>query len=157
MEIELTYGHHAEIDFSDQWKIHGYVWRASIHNHIIYAVTSIGGSTVAMHSLIKPPPDGFIIDHRDSNGLNNRWNNLRHVTYKQNAQHRNSKQWSENASGYRGVMLLYSGNYQARIRHDGKIVSLGAYPSAEEAARVYDEAAKKWHGEYAILNFGDLK
>jgi hypothetical protein len=62
-------------------------------------------------------------------------------------------QQSEYASGYRGVTLLYSGRYQARIRHEGKNHGLGTFDTAEEAAHAYDDAAKEWHGEFAILNF----
>jgi len=30
---------------------------------------------------------------------------------------------------------------------------LGTHDTAEEAAKVWDEAAKRLHGEYAVLNF----
>jgi len=45
--------------------------------------------------------------------------------------------------------------YSAWIISNGKKHNLGAYYDAVSAAKAYDEAAKKYHGEYAHLNFKD--
>jgi len=34
-------------------------------------------------------------------------------------------------------------------------IFLGCFLSENEAAKVYDTAAKRYFGEYALLNFGD--
>jgi len=39
----------------------------------------------------------------------------------------------------------------------GKRIRLGRFDNEEEAARAYDEAAKKYHKEFARLNFPDIK
>ena len=41
----------------------------------------------------------------------------------------------------------------SRIDIDNKTVLLGYYPTAEAAARAYDDAAIKYHGAFANLNF----
>lgn len=43
----------------------------------------------------------------------------------------------------------------AKIRTPIKRLHLGAFVSPEAAARAYDAAARKYHGEFAYLNFPD--
>jgi len=43
--------------------------------------------------------------------------------------------------------------FRAQIRHENQIIYLGAYSTAEEAARVYDKKARKLKGSSAKLNF----
>lgn len=45
------------------------------------------------------------------------------------------------------------GRYRAQIYLDYKQIWLGEFSSKEAAARAYDEAAIKFHGEFARLNF----
>jgi hypothetical protein len=59
-----------------------------------------------------------------------------------------------NKSGYKGISRSSTTNkWVAGIRFNGKRKHLGTFGSAEEAARVYDKAAKLLHGEFACLNF----
>lgn len=55
-------------------------------------------------------------------------------------------------AGYRGVEKNRN-RYRARIHHDNKIIRLGSYDTAEEAARAYDRAAIEARGRFARLNF----
>lgn len=61
---------------------------------------------------------------------------------------------SNNTSGLRGVSFLAKINkFVAKIASNGKSYHIGSFQTKEEAARAYDEAAKKYHGEKAKLNF----
>lgn len=71
-----------------------------------YFETSIDGVGYICHRIIweifnGPIPDGLIIDHIDGNPQNNKIDNLRLVTHKQNA--RNSRKRSHNKTGFTGV------------------------------------------------------
>jgi hypothetical protein len=47
---------------------------------------------------------------------------------------------------YKGVQI------RALISDNGKLIYLGTYATAEEAARAYDEACVRLHGDAAVTN-----
>ena len=99
-----------------------------------------------------------MIDHKDSNKLNNQKDNLRICTYAQN-QYNQKKTRIGTSSKYKGVGLWKRDNkWQAYIGFQdaaGKKtkVHLGFFFDEEEAAIMYDEAAREYFGEFAALNF----
>ena len=58
-------------------------------------------------------------------------------------------------SKYIGVSWHIRRNqWRANIRDEnGKIKSLGGYNNEVDAAKAYDKACLKYHGEFAVLNF----
>jgi hypothetical protein len=94
------------------------------------------------------------IDHINGNGLDNRRENIRVCTLAEN--NRNRRSYKNNRIGFKGVSETVQGKrWNARITNNGNVLSLGSHSSPEEAARAYDTAAKKLHGEFANLNFKD--
>lgn len=88
------------------------------------------------------------IDHINGNPSDNRWENLREATRKQNM--KNLSRPITNKSGYKGVSWHAIGKkWQAHIKADGVNHYLGLFKTAEEAHKAYCEAADKFHKAYA--------
>lgn len=120
---------------------------------------------IYMHRLLMNCPEGMIVDHIDGNKLNNRKSNLRICTTRQNSQNRRSDKTS--GSKYLGVgkcKATYKGKtfyyFRSSIKSENKnihIFNIKATPCGEILAAIkYDEAAEKYFGEYANLNFKPL-
>lgn len=93
------------------------------------------------------------VEHKDINRANNAWSNLRLATQTNN--NANHPKRSDNTSGFKGVGTTKAGRSFAQIRFKGQHYYLGAYDTAEEAARVYDAKLIEFHGEFARTNFGE--
>lgn len=120
-----------------------------------YAVTSIKingvWKTISMHRFILNASRSVVVDHIDFNGLNNQELNIRTCTISQNTI-RNSI-IHKRKSLYRGVTFTRWNKPIARITVNSKKINLGTFINEETAAKAYDIAAKKYHGEFAMLNF----
>jgi hypothetical protein len=89
-----------------------------------------------------------IIDHRDTDRANNRWDNLRRATKSTNAANRVRPR--NNSSGFKGVGLdRKSGRWRAQICKDGRTRVLGTFPTPQAAHAAYVAAARRLFGEFA--------
>jgi hypothetical protein len=68
----------------------------------------------------------------------------------------NRKKKKNTSSQFIGAFFNKSHRYWgAQIKVNGKTLWLGSFDNEIDAARAYDAAAKKYHGEFARLNFSE--
>jgi hypothetical protein len=91
-----------------------------------------------------------LVDHKDRNRQNDRWENLRGATRFENAH--NSAMQSNNKSGFKGVDYRKErGKWRAMICVNRRPIHLGFFSSPEEAHAAYCAAAEKYHRDFACL------
>lgn len=92
------------------------------------------------------PNRGMVIDHKDRNPFNNAFHNLRLCTQQENTWNQGLK--SKNKTGVKGVSLLPSGRYHARIRTAEGLKLIGNFRTLTEAETAVRQAREKYHGEF---------
>lgn len=120
-----------------------------------YEVVSIQSGSVKkqykVHSLVASAFLGFeigsslVIDHINSNPIDNRPSNLRIVTVRQNL----SKERTLKSGLPTGVTLI-KGKYVARIRLGKTIKSLGSYVTPQEASTAYQKFVETYIKDTSI-------
>ena len=159
-KIYLGDGESAILDLQDYFRLRGFKWFLSGNKTNLYASRTykIGHKKVtikSMHRDITNVPKDLVVDHINGNGLDNRRENLRLATHAQNMYNR-PKIKSKTSSPFIGV---YFDNripkWTAKIRFQGKRIYLGSFKSEIDAAKAYDAAALKYHGQFAKLNFSE--
>lgn len=106
---------------------------------------------ILMHREILNVPIGMITDHINGNKVDNRKSNLRKCNFHENA--RNYPTPKNNTSGFKGVVWnKRDKKWFARITVFRKKIYLGYFDCKIKAARAYNEAAIKYHKEFAKLN-----
>jgi len=161
VHISMTRGLEALIDFDDFERVRLYTWvprfshtRKSDGVSVYYAEAVVPNETgtekIFLHNLVMPPTDGMRVDHRDRDGLNCRKGNLRFGTESQNSANKSSVRTIRK---YRGVVKdNTSKNWIAKIMVNGKYICKCGLPTAEAAARAYNDLALSHFGEFAMLN-----
>jgi len=148
------------LDWQDYYRFGRFKWEINGNDNKFYAVRNImaGSSrttTVRLHRLIMDCPKGLVVDHINGDSLDNRRANLRLATQAQNLYNRKKKK--NTSSQFIGVSFNKSHRYWgSQIKVNGKALWLGSFDNEIAAAKAHDEAAIKYHGEFARLNFPEV-
>lgn len=123
---------------------------SSGYRHV--SLSSVGAEHFLVHRVVwamaKGVWPGKALDHANGIRDDNRIANLREATITQNNYNRKIQRNSK--SGFKGVYRRKdTGRYQACIRVNNIPIVLGYFATAEEANVVYQNAALKYHGEFA--------
>jgi len=116
------------------------------------------GRQVLVHRIIwehvnGPIPEHLVIDHINGVRTDNRIENLRLVTRKQNQENQQRAMVNNQSSGVRGVHWHPRGkSWQVSIGHEGQQYYIGQFKSIEDAQRAYAGAAALFHthNPYAV-------
>lgn len=143
------------VDDEDFDKVNEIKWQAKKHGQTVYArgLVVVNGikKSVYMHRYLLSVYDKTIeVDHMDNNGLNNQKINLRQCTHLLNGKNRSVN--INKKTKYKGVTLQRPGTFQVRITLNKKQIQLGYFKNELDAAKAYNNAAIKYHGEFAKLN-----
>ena len=137
------------IDAEDYCRVIKHKWRKIKSGYIVSNITL--NTNTYLHRYLLEAGVGEVVDHINQIKSDNRRVNLRKCTVGENMRNRLS---NRGASKYKGVWWSkQKSKWVSEIRVDNKKFHLGSFSDEEEAARAYDEAAKKYHKDFARLNF----
>ena len=155
-QISLTRGYVALVDDND------YAWLSQNKWLVVgpgyagrFDRTGSKPKLIYMHRAILDAQSKQRVDHINANKLDNRRENLRIVTNRQNHQNRTPRR-DTSSDGRKGVSWhKHTGKWYARIMVNGQRVHLGYFKGIEGATLLYDAAARHFFGEYARPNCPD--
>jgi hypothetical protein len=162
MQISLTQGKFALVDDEDFECLSKWKWYVNSNGYAIRSVHIIGSSkqgkvphgkhnNIFLHRFITKVEKGSFVDHINQNKLDNRKENLRVCTLKENCFNKSKVRGS---SIYKGVCWDKRANkWIASIHPSRKTKFIGHFPTEFIAAMAYDIWAKELFGEFASLNF----
>ncbi len=154
--IPLTQGYEAIVDDEDYPFLSRFKWSVRLEGSRRdrpYAWGYIDGHKVSMHRLILNARKGAVSDHINHDSLDNRKENLRTCTHKENLANSRKPQGHETASPYKGLHKLGKGLFAAS--RGG--MYLGSFSSEKAAAMAYDKSLRDAYPLFANTNFSEAK
>ncbi len=151
--IKLTQGNIAIVDDSDYNYLNQFKWQMNASGYAVRGSSRKLGPQrqVFMHRCIIPAPLNMDVDHINHNKLDNQTANLRVATRSENLQNQKPRGGS---SQYKGVCWCITYNkWVVRITVNKQKKFLGYFHDEVFAAKMYDRAARKHFGEFALCNF----
>ena len=146
--IPLTKGKFALVDEQDYEPLSKYFWCYTRQGYAEATQRKLYDINRIMHRNMFPPTE-LEVDHINGDKLDNRRANLRLATREQNSKNLRPQKGRK----YKGVYYRKKfDNWVASISLDKKLIYLGVFNTDDDAARAYNEAAKRMHGEFAWLN-----
>ena len=135
------------IDIEDVDKIKNYKWHIKYERNKEPYCRNNKIGVIHRFLLNLETGDKRVVDHINHNPLDNRKDNLRICTNKENVC--NSKIAKTNKSGVKGVYWDVDRNkWSAQIRVDNKTKALGRFTNMEDAIKVRKEAEELYQGEF---------
>jgi hypothetical protein len=156
-KISLTKGLIAVVGDEDFDYLSQFKWYSVGHDGKEYAARYGGRNKglaqhIRMHRVVLNAPNGTEVDHVNRDRLDNRKLNLRLATRSQNGSNRD-KFAGRTHSAFKGVTYHKRDRcWQATICVNGDYIHLGYFNTERGAALAYNNAAVKYHGEFAKLN-----
>ena len=151
-QIHLTQGRYALVDDSDYpWLMRWKWYYASGYAVRMRKVSEGPRKAIKMHAVINKTPPGLFTDHINGNRLDNRKQNLRSVTVKENGYNR--KPNKTGSSKFKGVSYAKAyKKWKVMIMKDQKSRYLGMFDDEIQAAMAYNLAAADLFQNHARLN-----
>lgn len=140
--IPLTKGYEALVDEDDVFALSDFNWCVMEGRGVKYAVCKPKGGmkNILMHRVISQTPNDMVTDHINGNGLDNRKQNLRVVTQRENLQNRRDHRSGKLVGS---SFNIGARRWEAYIRIDGRKQFLGLYDTEMEAHEAYLEACEE--------------
>lgn len=138
MKIYTSKGLYTEVDDEDASVAKMFSWYAQKNGNTYYAITRprINGVKKIInlhHMLVGYPLGKYEVDHIDGDGLNNKRDNLRVITRRQNSHNMHVNK----SSIYPGVHQVKSGEYKTHIDVNGVRKHLGYFKREVDAFAAY--------------------
>jgi len=138
------------VDDEDVAFVTQHKWYVAKRNYLFRYIGHSSNFKYLHHELLGATRHSHV-DHINHNTLDNQRANLRICSISQNAMNRNKR--PNTSSRFKGVSFYkrYK-KWKARVKIDETEIWLGYFNDEINAAKAYNEAAKKYFGEFAQLN-----